>query len=111
MATIVGVFRETRFSPGRVDDDAAILRQTARALEERGLTLRLGGSELAIGPEVDAVLAMCQSPDALRVLDAPAARVPVINSPAAIRNTYRTETLRLLTAAGVRFPRTMLVPT
>src|SRR6185369_3169699 len=32
MTTIVGIFREPAFSPGRVGDDAAILEQTAAAL-------------------------------------------------------------------------------
>jgi hypothetical protein len=111
MATIVGVFREAQFSPGRVEDDAAILRATAAALEERGLSHRLGDVERAAAPDVVAVLAMCQTPDALRALDVHERRVPVINSPTAIRNCYRTETVRLLSAVGVPFPRTTIVST
>jgi len=111
MATIVGVFREAQFSPGRVEDDAAILRATAAALEERGLSLRLGDVARAAELDVAAVLAMCQTADALRVLDVHERRVPVINTPSAIRNCYRTETVRLLSAAGVPFPRTTIVST
>jgi hypothetical protein len=111
MATIVGVFREAQFSPGRVEDDAAILRATAAVLEKRGLSLRLGDVERAAAPDVAAVLAMCQTADALRALDVHARRVPVINTPTAIRNCYRTETVRLLSAAGGPFPRTAIVST
>jgi len=32
MPTIVGVFREAEYSPGKVEDDAAILDRTAAAL-------------------------------------------------------------------------------
>ena len=111
MPTIVGVFREAEFSPGRVEDDAAILERTAAALAARGFDVRLGGAALALADDVDAVLAMCQSPAALATLDAAAARVPVINSARAIRNCFRTETVRLLAAAAVPFPETRIVAT
>ncbi|HEY2386856.1 MAG TPA: hypothetical protein VGK30_07820 [Candidatus Binatia bacterium] len=111
MTTIVGIFREPEFSPGRVGDDAAILEQTAAALRGRGATVRLGAPELALADDVDAVLAMCQTPAALAVLDRAALRVPVLNSAAAIRNCFRAETVRLLGAAGLPFPSTAVVAT
>ena len=110
MPTIVGVFREAEYSPGKVADDAAILERTAAALGNRGFTVRLGAPALALGDDVDAVLAMCQSAPALAVLDAAATRVPVLNGPAAIRNCFRTETVRLL-ATAAPFPPTEIVAT
>jgi len=110
MPTIVGVFREAEYSPGKVEDDAAILDRTAAALTGRGFAVRLGEPALALADDVDAVLAMCQSPAALAVLDAAAARVPVVNAPVAIRNCFRTETVRLL-AAAAPFPATTIVAT
>lgn len=111
MATIVGVFREAEFSPGRVEDDAAILERTAAALRDRGFEVRLGDVSLALADEVDAVLAMCQSAPALAALDSAATRIPVINSARAIRNCFRTETVRLLTEAAAPFPATRIVAT
>jgi hypothetical protein len=111
MATIVGIFREAEFSPGRVEDDAAILERTATALRARGCEVRLGEPALALADDVDAVLAMCQSPPALAVLDVAAMRVPVINTAQAIRRCFRAETVRRLAAARVPFPRTRLVAT
>ena len=111
MTTIVGVFREAEFSPGRVADDALILERTAAALAARGIDVRLGGPELALADDVDAVLAMCQSPAALATLDLAATRVPVLNSARAIRSCFRTETVRLLEAAAVPFPATHVCAT
>jgi hypothetical protein len=111
MTTIVGIFREPEFSPGRVGDDAAILERTATALRARGATVRLGAPDLARGGDVDAVLAMCQTPAALAVLDDAATRVPVLNSAAAIRNCFRAETVRLVGAAGLPFPSTAVIAT
>ena len=111
MTAIVGVFREAEFSPGRVEDDAAILERTAAALVADGLEVRLGSADLTAAPDVVAILAMCQSPAALTALDARATSVPVINTPQAIRSCYRKATARLLAAAGVRFPATRIVRT
>lgn len=111
MTTIVGVFREAEFSPGRVADDAAILECVAAALAARGVDVRLGGADLALADDVDAVLAMCQSPDALAALDRAATRVPVLNSARAIRNCFRAATVTLLDAAAVAFPATRVCAT
>jgi hypothetical protein len=111
MPTIVGVFREAEFSPGRVQDDAAILERTAAALGTRGFDVRLGGPDLVLANDVDGVLAMCQSMEALAALDVAATRVPVINSAHAIRNCFRTETVRLLSDAAAPFPPTRIVAT
>ena len=116
MAELLGVFREAQFSPGRVDDDAAILSAVAAALATRGFDVELCSAEQLIAaaadpPAVRGVLAMCQSGAALRALDAFATRVPVMNGPAAIRHCYRSETVPLLRAAGVPAPTTTLVDT
>jgi hypothetical protein len=110
MPTVVGVFREAEYSPGKVADDAAILERTAAALTARGLSVRLGEPALALADDVDAVLAMCQSAPALAILDVAAARVPVMNGPAAIRHCFRTETVRVL-ADAAPFPPTRIVAT
>jgi glutathione synthase/RimK-type ligase-like ATP-grasp enzyme len=111
MPILAGVFREPEFSPGRVDDDAAILERTRDALSARGVTLRLGDAAQLAGTRPAAVLAMCQSASSLAILDAVAATVPVINAPDAIRACYRHETVRRLADGPVPFPATRLVTT
>jgi len=111
MSNLVGVFREPEFSPGRVDDDAAILERTREALADRGLTLTLGNIDLLTGKTPAAVLAMCQSRASLAALDRCASTTPVINAPDAIRGCYRHETVRKLANTAVPFPLTRLVST
>ncbi|MCC6850495.1 MAG: hypothetical protein IT294_18565 [Deltaproteobacteria bacterium] len=111
MRSLVGVFREPEYSPGRVDDDAAILERTRDALAACGMTLRLGGVEILADEAPAAVLAMCQSDRALAALDRAAAAIPVMNHPDAIRACHRRETVHRLTAAGAPLPATRIVPT
>ncbi len=111
MPSLVGVWREPEYSPGRAQDDAAILERTRDALAARGMTLTLGGIELLEQSRPTAVLAMCQSERALRALDRAAADVPVVNHPDAIRACHRHETVRRLAGTPVPFPATRLVPT
>jgi hypothetical protein len=111
MPDLLGVFREPEYSPGRVSDDAAILERTADALAARGLALRTGGPEMLDDGAPDAVLAMCQSTSALAALDRHAASVPVINTPAAIRNCHRVATVNLLADGPARFPQSRIVDT
>jgi len=111
MSTLVGVFREPEFSPGRVEDDAAILECTRDALAERGVAMVLGSVDLLAGTPPEAVLAMCQSDRSLAVLDRAAAVTTVINHPSAIRGCYRHETVRRLADTAAPFPPTRLVAT
>ncbi len=111
MPTLVAVRREPEFSPGRVDDDAAILERTRDALAALNVTLRIGDVAQLGTARPDAVLAMCQSTTALAALDRVAARIPVINTPDAIRACYRHETIRRLAGSTVSFPPTRVVAT
>ncbi len=111
MPVIAALFREAEFSPGKVEADAAILERTAAALAARGHEIALGTPDTVPLADASAILAMCQSPAALAALDAQVSRKPVINTPSAIRNCYRTETVRLLGGSTVPFPRTSLVAT
>ena len=38
----MGVLREPAHSPGRIDDDAAIMRRVGEAMMERGFSVELG---------------------------------------------------------------------
>ena len=109
MPHLFGVFREPEFSPGRVEDDAAILEKTRDALARRGVPLALGDHTQLAERAPEAVVAMCQSPAALATLDRFAATTPIINPPAAIRACHRRETIRRLAGSRVPFPPSRLV--
>jgi hypothetical protein len=106
-ADVIGIYREERFSPGKVEDDRAILDLVASELRKIGLAVRMiDGDRL---PRLEArpalIFAMCQSAAALGWLDEAAPRVTVVNHPDAIRGCYRTNLVERLARAGVPQPR------
>ncbi len=111
MTHVLGILREPEYSPGRVDDDAAILERACDALADRGIAVSFGDVDLLRHVTPDAVLAMCQSTDALAALDRHVGRIPVVNTPDAIRACHRHETVRRLSTISAPFPTTRLVAT
>jgi hypothetical protein len=106
MPEALGIYREERFSPGKVADDRAIVEAAAVELRRSGLTVRLvhpdGLPSLDRPPQI--VFAMCQSPAALAWLDEAAKRAIVVNHPSAIRACYRTSLVACLDRASVAQP-------
>lgn len=107
---VIGIYREERFSPGKVEDDRAIIDLVAAELRKAGVAVRmLEGDRL---PRLEArpalVFAMCQSAAALGWLDEAAKRTSVVNHPEAIRGCYRTNLVERLARAGVPQPRWVL---
>lgn len=112
MTHIVGIFREPEYSPGRVEDDAAILERTCDALADRGIDVSFGDVDLLTRTTPSAVIAMCQSAASLAALDrCVTAEVPVVNTPDAIRACYRHETVRRLANSSAPFPTTRILAT
>lgn len=113
MARFIGITREPVFSPGRVDDDAAILLAVAERLREAGHTLDVCCADDAQWPQPDpgvVVFTMAQGDVALSRLRQWEQRgIRVINSVAGILNCQRHRTVPLLTAAGLEFPESVLV--
>jgi glutathione synthase/RimK-type ligase-like ATP-grasp enzyme len=114
--TLLGVYREKMFSPGKVREDAAILDGTLQALSGMGYTFQTIEAEalrrLVGGPEPSypCVLTMAQSAGALEILESQqklGARI--INSIASVRNSYRRPLIRLLQGAGLPIPRSEIV--
>lgn len=105
MSDVFGVYRERRFSPGRVADDAAILDATAERLRRAGVAVGMVEGEAL--PELRArprlVFAMCQGADALAWLDG--LDCPVINPATAIRNCFRVNLVERLAEASLPQPR------
>jgi hypothetical protein len=107
---LIGVYREERFSPGKVEDDRAIIDLAAEVLRGAGLRVRMvDGDRLPALEEPPAlVFAMCQSGEALAWLDAAQAGCPVVNSADGIRGCYRVNLVERLDRAGVPQPRWQL---
>ncbi|MEA2625925.1 MAG: hypothetical protein QOD06_1970 [Candidatus Binatota bacterium] len=106
----IGVYREERFSPGRVDDDRAVLDSVADRLREQGVAVRAFDGDRLPSPDVAErlVFAMCQGERALAWLEALGRETVVVNPPRAIRNCYRTRMLERFAAAGVPHPTSAL---
>jgi hypothetical protein len=88
--TCWGVYREAAHSPGRIDDDAAILERVGADLVERGFRVELIAADGLIETPSANVFVMCERGTILdRLATMEKAGSIVVNSPAAIRNTYR----------------------
>jgi hypothetical protein len=110
--TCVGVFRETAHSPGRIDDDAAIMERVGEALAERGFSVELVTADAVIETRSTNVLVMCERVAALdRLAAMEKAGAIVVNSPAAIRNTYRHRMVELFAQHHVSAPVSWIVAT
>jgi hypothetical protein len=113
--TVLGVYRETEFSPGKVADDAAIIDAALAELKRGGAAVSaITSEEFVNGPSrhADVVLAMCQSHQALsRLALIENSGTVVLNTALAIRNCYRDLLGAGLTRAGVPVPDGILVNT
>jgi hypothetical protein len=111
----LGIERESVFSPGKVDADAAILRSVGDELSARGQTVHIVGVEEAqtLHPApTTIVFAMCQGEAALALLETWQRRgIRVINRPGAILDSQRFRAIPRLATAGVALPRTLITAT
>ncbi|MGH7949196.1 MAG: hypothetical protein ACREQF_08235 [Candidatus Binataceae bacterium] len=111
----IGIYREPEFSPGKVEDDAAILDAVLAELGSHDLeTDRISAAQFAErgAPPAELVLAMCQGERALkRLAEAAQGGAVVINSALAIRNCYRDLLSAGLARSGVPVPAGILVNT
>lgn len=110
--TVLGIYREKRFSPGKVEADAAILDATLAELAQNGWSTKtLPGEAISTAdakPEL--VVSMAQSPQVLRTLDKWSQEgIRVVNSAQSIRNCYRKPQLRLLQEAQLPLPISRIV--
>jgi glutathione synthase/RimK-type ligase-like ATP-grasp enzyme len=113
-APLLGIYREKRFSPGaHAAGDAEILELTQAALERLGYQTTLIAPERLPTPPPSApvVFSMCQSLEALAVLQAWEQQgVLVLNTPAAVRACYRLALVTALSQTILPFPRSVIIP-
>ena len=109
----LGIARERVYSPGKVDDDRAILDAVAARLAATWRVQIIGADEPLppVAPPTR-VFAMCQGPEALVALrQYEAAGVRVVNSPTAIESTHRHRLLTAFEQHGIAHPPSLLVRT
>lgn len=110
-----GIYRESAHSPGRVDDDAAIMDAVGEALRARGFAVELltvEHAEPALQAPGAMIFAMCERGEILdRLQSANKAGSVVVNSPAAIRNTYRHRMVELFAQEHVPAPVSHVIAT
>jgi hypothetical protein len=117
--SLVGIFRETLHSPGRVFDDFEILCLTGEMLRAEGLEIDFFRPEEVArspewwdGPRPEIVFLMCEQERMLKpVSEWERCGTIVINSVKAIRNTYRHRMIPLLSSGTWLFPESELVST
>jgi glutathione synthase/RimK-type ligase-like ATP-grasp enzyme len=113
--TCWGIYRESAHSPGRVDDDAAIMNRVGEALATRGFSVELltaDNAEPAFEKPGALIFAMCEQGEILdRLKKAGQNGAIVVNSPDAIRNTYRHRMVELFAQNHVLAPVSHVVAT
>ena len=104
--TVLGIYRERRFSPGKIRQDAAILDATLTCLPDT--KYRVGALHIEdlgdMNPRPDLVLSMAQSLPALDFLDRWEGNVTVVNSVQSVRNCYRKAMIQRLQEADIPIP-------
>ncbi|HLB00424.1 MAG TPA: hypothetical protein VJO14_03475 [Bacteroidota bacterium] len=109
-----GIRRKTEFSPNHVVNDSLIIQRTGDALRELGAGVAFY-DEGTVTPDAlpeKLIFSMAQGPTGsgtlVKIEDRGAL---IINSPRAVMNCYRTNMVKLLPAAGVPFPKSVVVST
>jgi len=113
--TCWGIYRESAHSPGRVEDDAAIIESVGAALAERGFSVELLASDAADAalesPGAN-IFTMCERGEILdRLKEATRTGAVVVNAPDAIRNTYRHRMVELFARHAIPSPASHVLAT
>lgn len=109
---VLGIYREKRFSPGKIRQDRAILDATLACLPDTKYTVdALQAEELGdMTTKPDLVLSMAQSGRALDCLDRwEKNNVTILNSVQSVRNCYRKLLIHRLQEAGIPMPSSRIV--
>jgi len=109
-----GIRRKTEFSPNHVVNDSLIIQRAGEALAELGAEVRFY-DEGTVTPDAlteKLIFSMAQGPTGSGTLMKVEERgAMIINSPRSVMNCYRTSMVSLLPAAGVPFPKSVVVQT
>jgi hypothetical protein len=105
-----GIYRELTHSPGRIDDDRAILESVAEALAARGFNVELVTANTEFDTHFANIFVMCERGTILdRLKGAQKTGSIVVNGPDAIRNTYRHRMVELFAKHHISSPASQIV--
>ena len=108
--TCWGIYRELAHSPGRIEDDRAILDSVGAALAARGFDVQLVTPDAQFDTHFANIFVMCERGAILdRLRTAEKTGSIIVNSPNAIRNTYRHRMLELFARHHVSGPASQVV--
>ncbi|MBR1804515.1 MAG: hypothetical protein IJ775_06415 [Muribaculaceae bacterium] len=111
---IAGILRAGAYSPNHIGNDTAILNATADELRKRGCLVNIYSEEQFNREEVkeDVILNMCRERESIEKLQKleDEGRI-VINSGYGIENCMRERMTRILLAAGIPHPKSLIVNT
>jgi hypothetical protein len=108
--TCWGIYREPAHSPGRIDADRAILESVGAALAARGFNVELIAPDAEFATHFANIFVMCErGPILERLRSAEQTGSIVVNSPEAIRNTYRHRMVELFARHHVSAPASQIV--
>jgi len=108
--TCWGIYRELAHSPGRIDADRAILESVGAALAARGFDVELVAPDAEFDTHFANIFVMCERGPILDLLrNAERAGSIVVNSPDAIRNTYRHRMVELFARHRIPTPASQVV--
>src|SRR5436190_5802062 len=116
MKRLVALYRNPTYSPAaHQSNDTAIHDDTVAMLEQAGWSVtRADEADVAAGrlPAAELYVNMCQGPAASeRLLDLVPAEALAVNPPQSVLNCHRHRLVSRMAAAGLPFPRTLIVPT
>ena len=116
MKRLVALYRSPTYSPeAHRRNDTAILDATVAGLQRRGWDVRRSGEgDVAAGrlPPAELYVNMCQGPAASeRLLSLVPRQALAVNPPESVLNCHRHRLVARMEAAGLPFPRTLIVPT
>ncbi len=110
---LLGIHRETLYSPDRENDDATILRLTAEALQAKGFDVEVKRVEEIRQSDLNHPLfAMCEGAQGVALLKQTEDRGHrVVNKAQAVLNCHRWRMWPLLQQRGVPLPSTLILQT
>jgi len=116
MRRLVALYRSPTYSPAQHrSNDTAILDDTIASLQWRGWTVtRTGEGDVVAGrlPVADLYVNMCQGPAASeRLRNLVPREALAVNPPESVLNCHRHRLVARMEAAGLPFPRTIIIPT
>jgi hypothetical protein len=108
--TCLGIYRELAHSPGRINDDRAIMESVAEALAARGFNVELITANTEFDGHFANIFVMCERGAILdRLKGAEKTGSIIVNGPDAIRNTYRHRMVELFAKHHVSAPASQIV--